>query len=287
MTIETANRLYELRKKNNLSQEELAEKLGVSRQAVSKWERSEASPDTDNLIALAKLYGLSLDDLVWGEKADKDEESQSRSEDTDGEQSSEAEANKKNDKTFIHFEDESGDRVTIGSNGIVVEEKSGETVSIGWTGLKINVNRSDDKTGGRIIVDDDGSINIDVSKQKKSKTKFWLELPYPIICVIAYLICGFLDLLGGWHPAWIIFITIPVYYTLVEAIYAKSFSAFAYPVLCAVIYLVLGCYFNNWHPSWLIFITVPVYYPIAAALDKKIHGPSFEPDDDDEDDDGE
>ena len=69
MNIETANRLYELRKQQGLSQEELAEKLGVSRQAVSKWERSEASPDTDNLIALAKIYGLTLDELVYGEKA--------------------------------------------------------------------------------------------------------------------------------------------------------------------------------------------------------------------------
>ena len=53
MDISTANRLYELRKQHGLSQDELAEKLNVSRQAVSKWERSESSPDTDNLIALA------------------------------------------------------------------------------------------------------------------------------------------------------------------------------------------------------------------------------------------
>ena len=58
MTLETANRLYELRKKNGLSQEELASKLGLSRQAVSKWERAEASPDTDNLVELAKLYNV-------------------------------------------------------------------------------------------------------------------------------------------------------------------------------------------------------------------------------------
>ena len=53
MNIEIANRLVNLRKSNNLSQEALAEKLGISRQAVSKWERAEASPDTDNLILLA------------------------------------------------------------------------------------------------------------------------------------------------------------------------------------------------------------------------------------------
>ena len=48
---------------------ELAEKLGVSRQAVSKWERSEASPDTDNLIELAHIYGVTLDELLNGEEA--------------------------------------------------------------------------------------------------------------------------------------------------------------------------------------------------------------------------
>ena len=70
MNIETANRLYELRKKNGLSQEELADKLGISRQAVSKWERAEASPDTDNLILLAKLYGVTLDELLNSESAE-------------------------------------------------------------------------------------------------------------------------------------------------------------------------------------------------------------------------
>lgn len=68
MNIEVANRLVEFRKKNGLSQEQLAEKIGVSRQAVSKWERSEASPDTDNLIMLARLYNVSLDELLKTEE---------------------------------------------------------------------------------------------------------------------------------------------------------------------------------------------------------------------------
>lgn len=71
MNIETANRLLQYRKKMNLSQEELAAKIGVSRQAVSKWERAEASPDTDNLILLADIYGVSLDELLKGEKKPK------------------------------------------------------------------------------------------------------------------------------------------------------------------------------------------------------------------------
>ncbi|MCR5647523.1 MAG: helix-turn-helix transcriptional regulator, partial [Acholeplasmatales bacterium] len=64
MNIEIANRLQKLRKENGYSQEELADKLGISRQAVSKWERAESSPDTDNLIILARLYNMSLDELL-------------------------------------------------------------------------------------------------------------------------------------------------------------------------------------------------------------------------------
>ena len=64
MDMETAGRLAALRRERGLSQEALAEQLGVSRQAVSKWERAESSPDTDNLVALARLYGISLDALL-------------------------------------------------------------------------------------------------------------------------------------------------------------------------------------------------------------------------------
>ena len=64
MNVEIANKLVKLRKTSGLSQEALAEKIGVSRQAVSKWERAESSPDTDNLISLARLYNVSLDDML-------------------------------------------------------------------------------------------------------------------------------------------------------------------------------------------------------------------------------
>lgn len=73
MNIETANRLLQYRKQHNLSQEDLAAKIGVSRQAISKWERAEASPDTDNLILLADIYGVSLDELLKGEIPSKKE----------------------------------------------------------------------------------------------------------------------------------------------------------------------------------------------------------------------
>lgn len=53
-----------LRKKFKYTQEEVAEKIGVSRQAVAKWENGESVPDIQNCLALSKLYGITLDDLV-------------------------------------------------------------------------------------------------------------------------------------------------------------------------------------------------------------------------------
>ena len=64
MNVETAQRLADLRRSKGFSQEGLARRLVLSRQAVSKWECAESSPDTENLISLAKLYGVSLDELL-------------------------------------------------------------------------------------------------------------------------------------------------------------------------------------------------------------------------------
>ncbi len=58
------------RKKAMLSQEALAEKLGVSRQAVSKWETGESTPDASNLLALAKALGTTVDWLLSPEEAE-------------------------------------------------------------------------------------------------------------------------------------------------------------------------------------------------------------------------
>lgn len=62
--MEFNNKLYDLRKKKGLSQEELASRLNVSRQTVSKWEVGESAPDMENLVALSELFGISLDELV-------------------------------------------------------------------------------------------------------------------------------------------------------------------------------------------------------------------------------
>ena len=57
-------KLYALRKKSGLSQEQLAEALNVSRQAISKWEGGSAMPESDKLLALSNYFGVSLDYLI-------------------------------------------------------------------------------------------------------------------------------------------------------------------------------------------------------------------------------
>ena len=59
-----SEKLYELRKKDGLSQEQLAERLGVSRQAVSKWESGKAVPESDTLISISEYFNVTLDYLM-------------------------------------------------------------------------------------------------------------------------------------------------------------------------------------------------------------------------------
>jgi transcriptional regulator with XRE-family HTH domain len=62
--MEFNNKLYNLRKQKGLSQEELANRLNVSRQTVSKWEVGDSTPDMEKLIAISDLFEISLDELV-------------------------------------------------------------------------------------------------------------------------------------------------------------------------------------------------------------------------------
>ena len=63
MKINLAENLKKIRKENNLSQEQLAEKLGVSRQSVSKWEAGQAYPEMDKVLQICKLFNLNMDEL--------------------------------------------------------------------------------------------------------------------------------------------------------------------------------------------------------------------------------
>ena len=71
--MEFNNKLYELRKQKGLSQEELAGRLNVSRQTISKWEVGESAPDMDNLVSISELFGVSLDELVLDKTPEKEQ----------------------------------------------------------------------------------------------------------------------------------------------------------------------------------------------------------------------
>lgn len=66
--MEFNGRLYELRKQKGMSQEELANRLNVTRQTVSKWEVGDSTPDMEKLVAISDLFGVSLDELVLGKE---------------------------------------------------------------------------------------------------------------------------------------------------------------------------------------------------------------------------
>ena len=130
MTIEIADRLVKLRKKYGYSQEELADKLGLSRQAVSKWERAEASPDTDNLICLAKLYGVSLDELLATDEDIDTIVKEQVKEETQEEAKEDTSDKKKQDRIVINddgvfLNDKNGKRVTINDDGLTCYDKDG------------------------------------------------------------------------------------------------------------------------------------------------------------------
>lgn len=64
-------KLYELRKLKNLSQEEVADKLNVTRQTVSKWETNQSTPDFDKIVPLCELFEISTEELLTGKKSEE------------------------------------------------------------------------------------------------------------------------------------------------------------------------------------------------------------------------
>ena len=252
MNIEIANRLVGLRKKSNLSQEALAAKLGISRQAVSKWERAEASPDTDNLILLARLYGVSLDDLL---KTEDEIPVSSYEEDRmggacEGEQGfDEGASNSYSDKDeYVH----------VGFRGVHVKDKDGE-VHVGWDGIHVD----DKKKGDNVHIDKNG---VYVNGERKDKEWFSHHAHFPIILIIlvAYIIIG--CVWNAWHPGWLLFFLVPIWHSLINAIEKRDAGEFAYPVLATLIFLCLGIFRFLWHPGWVVFLTIPLYYALVNYL---------------------
>jgi len=255
MNIEIANRLVELRKKYNLSQEELASKLGLSRQAVSKWERAEASPDTDNLICLAKIYNISLDDLLKNDAPvediiDKERPAPEREKTEEAKHGEGEETDTPKKKSYVH----------IGKDGIhVVDDK--EEVHISTDGVHV----FDGKTN--INIDKDGIHCKDSRIEKKIRnTRQIVTGLTALLSVIAYILLG--SLMGLWHPTWLIFLSIPIVESIISAIAYRRITRLAYPVIVVVAYLLVGFQYGGWHPWWVLFLTIPIFYMVFRPLEK-------------------
>lgn len=265
MNIETANRLFQYRKKHNLSQEELAEKIGVSRQAVSKWERAEASPDTDNLIILAKIYGVTLDELLQGES---EPEVKENTKDKVGVGEPDPDTNyvhtdKVSFKNGIHVNSADGDKVDISfAKGIHVDTKDGEHVHIDGSGIHV---QEADKT--RVYTTDDGEVMVDeeISKCHKEHHRCSAAHKFPmwLIATAGFFLWGFSGWCMGFALSWVCLLAIPLYHSLVSAIINRKADHFAYPVLCVAVYILAGFLLNGWAIWWLVFLTIPLYYWIA------------------------
>lgn len=286
MDLAMAQRLVDRRKAAGLSQEALAAQLGVSRQAVSKWERSESSPDTDNLIALAALYGVSLDELLYGEAAsdaDGSEDGSTETVDEAKEAEDSAEHADCGDKPLvdislargIHVIDPNkGEEVHVGWNGIhVTNERKGEEVHVGPDGVHVDTLEDD---GHSVHTDDDGTVTIDgetFSSWKEAHDKLdhhgkhfhtkvgrtWNKFPFPALVALAYLVLGIVY--DTWAAGLFLVFLIPVYYAFGDFIDQRHLSRLidvVYSVSAEAWFLCMWLCLEQPHPAWVILITIPV-----------------------------
>ena len=235
MTIEIADRLVKLRKKYGYSQEELADKLGLSRQAVSKWERAEASPDTDNLICLAKLYGVSLDELLA----------------TDEDIDTIVEEQVKENKEETPIKE---DKVEIKDDGVVLFSKGGKKVTI-----------NDD---GVTCYNPDGTV-----KKKEFDVPMAVigavEATLFTIALIAYILLG--AICNLWFCAWVLFFVPEIICSILRCIRKKNAQNFnmAFAALFAFFFVCMwvpGLDAVLWHPMWVVFLAIPAYHTIVGAI---------------------
>ncbi|MBR4377729.1 MAG: helix-turn-helix transcriptional regulator [Bacilli bacterium] len=230
MTIEIADRLIKLRKKHGLSQEELADKLGLSRQAVSKWERAEASPDTDNLICLAKLYGVSLDELL---STDDDVE-------TIVKEQVKTEAKEEKGDSIV-LTDDDGSRVVIKDNHIRCVDKNVNEVEKHQDKFTKIVGLIDCCLTTLMIV-------LYILLANFSKTFTWAN--GWVFFFVPDFVCSILRAIHKGNP---------------NKVNVVFLSLFVFFFVCMV---VPGLDAHLWHPMWMVFLLIPVYHSIFGTINK-------------------
>ena len=285
------NNLIRLRKEAGLSQEELADKLAVSRQAVSKWERGEALPDTDNLIRLARLYNVSIDEIVGyapekGNSADENKAAGGADGAKETDNASGADGAKEtdtasgadgaketdnasgadgaNDDGNADGEDDEYFTQDGETKKYYSKTKGGKHIRFETDGKQKRIIISDDDDDD----DDDDDMDGDDYPRRRTRLCDVLDGVYTILCVVAFFVWG--AVFNGWEIAWTLFITIPIFTSIVACVRKKRVGKFNFPCFVAFVYLLFGMIFNIWHPLWIIFLLVPAFYPIARVIDSSI-----------------
>lgn len=197
--------LYALRKEKGMTQAALAEQLGVTNKAVSKWETGEAMPETNLLLPLAEIFGVTVDELLNGKRSDgaKQESAQNNSSDAIG------------GHLFTRGKDDEPETLlgkicgaicaAVVLGGVAVYLFLGALANL-WHPYWIIVPTCALSCGIISII-----FNLcDSTKRKRALANG--KNPYTagacgiimLACIIAYLFCGALANL--WHPCWIILI---------------------------------------------------------------------------------
>lgn len=210
METKIGSRLITYRKAFGYSQEELSFKLGVSRQAVSKWECDETLPDTENLIALSKIYNVSLDKLLNEDPLVEVKKEENKK--VVGENLESIETNKE-DKVIEKVEK----RSTLERRMAIISGIICSTLLLLVTVIYLVLGFTlKDSNGWKIywtlyflpfVI---SSIHDALSFKKVSKFNI------TFLVLFIYLLLGML--LGKWHPTWLVFLAIPIFYGIVEPI---------------------------------------------------------------------
>ncbi|MBQ3201709.1 MAG: helix-turn-helix transcriptional regulator [Clostridia bacterium] len=237
MNIEIANRLVQLRKEHGYSQETLAAALGLSRQAISKWERGESSPDLDNILELSRVYGITLDALLKGEAAVPSPETEA--------------ALPAEETPEVTYDRARAEHVQAKE---AYEQAEAAYFRSGFA--KASHAQAETEEAQADIPDFE-----EEDDDEQERCGKWSAFPFVLAPAMLYLLFGFL--FGWWLKGCILFLTIPLYYSIANWVdggrKGSILRAIPYPVVAVMVYLSIGLIANVWHPTWLIFLTIPVY----------------------------
>lgn len=196
--MELGERLFELRKSKNLTQDEVAEKLKVTRQTVSKWETNQSTPDFDKIVPLCELFEIGVEELLTGKKPEEIQEEEKKKENNEEKVLTKQEVKEKSAKVvsssvFIYMAAIAFLMIAIPvqhANPVVAT--SVFLLLIGWA-------------TARIIRNYMSMPKFEKTKEERKQEKVVKQINGIIgsICVAIYFIVSFVTM--AWHITWIIF----------------------------------------------------------------------------------